>query len=150
MSAVAGLQAQISAALKAGDKPRLNVLRLLLAAVKQGQIDGGKEADEAAVVAAAEKMIKQRRESIRQYTAGGRADLAQAEEAEVALLQPFLPAQLSEEELRAMVAQAAAEAGATSPKDMGKVMSALKEKTAGRADMGVVSQMVKAVLAGAN
>jgi uncharacterized protein YqeY len=147
------IQDDMKSAMRAGEKDRLGYIRSLLAAIKQREIDGRTEGgrselDDAQVLAVIEKMVKQRRESIAQYTAGGRADLAQKEQAEIDLLGTYLPAQLSPEELDALVREAIASTGAASIKDMGKVMGLIKQKAAGRADMAVVGARIKAALAG--
>lgn len=146
---VARLQGDIKTALKGGDKQRAGVLRLLLSAVKQQQIDGGKAVDEAGLVIVVEKMIKQREESIRHYESAQREDLKAQEEAEIALLKPFLPPQLSEDEIRAAVDDALLSSGsAPDIKNMGAVMAVLKPRLAGRANMGLVSRLVKEKLSG--
>jgi hypothetical protein len=146
------LKAQITEAMKdamrAKDAPRLSALRLLLSAIKQIEVDERIEIDDAGVIAVIEKMLKQRRDSISQYEAAGRQDLADVEKFEVTVLQAYMPQPLSESEVDALVAQAIASSGATSVKDMGKVMAAVKPQLAGRADMGKVSGLIKAKLAG--
>ena len=146
------LKAQVTEAMKdamrAKDAPRLSALRLLLSAIKQIEVDGRIEIDDACVIAVIEKMLKQRRDSISQYEAAGRQDLADVEKFEVTVLQAYMPQPLSESEVDALVAQAIASSGATSVKDMGKVMAAVKPQLAGRADMGKVSGLIKAKLAG--
>jgi len=132
--------------MKGGEKARLKVLRMLTAAIKQKEIDERIELDDAQVLAVIDKMVKQRRESIEQYTAGGRADLAEAEQAEIEILSDFLPEQLGEDELAAMIDQAVADSGAESMADMGKVMGQLKPKVQGRADMKQVSAAVRSKL----
>jgi uncharacterized protein YqeY len=134
--------------MRAKDAARLSTLRLLTAAIKQREVDERIELDDAAVVSVVEKMIKQRRESIAQFEKGGRADLAQAENAEVQILSGYLPAQMSDAEVEKAVAAVIAETGAAGPKDMGKVMAALKSRLAGKADMGKISGLVKAKLSG--
>ena len=134
-------------AMRARDAARLSAIRLLLAAVKQREVDERVQLDDAAVVAVIDKMLKQRRDSITQYEAAGRQDLVDAERFEAELLQAYMPAGLSGEEIAAAVAAAVAETGAAVPGDMGKVMGVLKPKLAGRADMTEVSRLVKAVLA---
>ena len=144
------LKAQISTdaktALKGGDKERLKVLRLILAAVKQQEIDQRLELDDAAVLNVLTKMVKQRRDSITQFTDGGRTDLAEVEEREIAVLETYLPAPLSAAEIDALIDQAIAETGASALSDMGKVMGFVKAKAAGRADLGGVSALVKSKL----
>ena len=133
-------------ALKAGDKDRLKVLRLILAAIKQVEVDTRKELDDAAVLGVLEKMLKQRRDSIEQFTKGGREDLAAIEQAEMAVIDSYLPAKMDDAELDALVDEVIAATGAESIRDMGKVMGAIKSKAAGRADMGAVGARVKARL----
>ena len=135
-------------AMRAKDAPRLSTIRMLLAAIKQREVDERIELDDAAVVGVIEKMIKQRRESIAQFEKGARQDLADAEKAEVQVLSAYLPAQMSDAEIQREVEAAIAASGANGAKDMGKVMAALKGKLAGKADMGKVSALVKARLAG--
>lgn len=135
-------------ALRGGDKHRLGVVRLVLAAIKQREVDERIELDDAQVLSVLEKMLKQRRDSVSQYAAAGREDLAEVERAEMTVIGAYLPAQLDEAELDALIAAAIAATGASSPRDMGKVMSAVKEKAAGRADMAQVSVHIKAKLAG--
>lgn len=133
-------------AMRAQDKDRLGVIRMATAALKQIEVDERVELDDARVLATLEKLIKSRRESATAFEAGGRPELAAKEVAEIAVLQSFLPAQLSEAEIDALVAATIAETGATSARDMGKVMNILRPKLAGRADTGAVSQKVKARL----
>lgn len=133
---------------RARETTRLATVRLLLAAIKQKEVDERVELDDAAVSAVVEKLIKQRTDSITQFRAAGRADLVAAEEAELAVLQTYLPEQLSPAEVEAAVAAAIAEAGAVSAKDMGRVMGLVKSRLAGRADMGQVSALIKNRLAG--
>ena len=130
-------------ALKAADKERLSTIRLALAAIKQREVDERITLDDAQVLAVLDKMIKQRREAIAQFQSGGRADLVARETAEIGVLQGYLPAQMSEAELDELIAQSIAAAGATSVKDMGKVMALVKPKAQGRADLGAVSARVK-------
>ena len=137
---------QVKQAMKGGEKARLKVLRMLTAAIKQKEIDERIELDDAEVLAVIDKQIKQRRESIEQYTAGGRPELAEAEQAEIDILSDFLPEQLTDEELEAMIVAAIAATGAESMADMGKVMGQLKPKVQGRADMKQVSAAVRAKL----
>ena len=143
----ARLTADMKSAMKAGEKNRLRVLRLLLADIKRVEVDTRSELDEAATLAIVEKALKQRRDSIDQYTKGGRQDLADAEQAELAIIGDYLPEPLSEAELDALIASAIAETGAQSVRDMGRVMAAVKSEAAGRADMAAVSARVKARLA---
>jgi len=138
---------QVKQAMKGGEKARLKVLRMLTAAIKQKEIDERIELDDAEVLAVIDKMVKQRRESIEQYVAGGRPELAEAEQTEIDILADFLPEQLNEEELEAMIVAAIADSGAESMADMGKVMAQLKPKVQGRADMKQVSAAVRAKLA---
>ncbi len=138
----------LKAAMRAGETGRRDTMRLLLAALKQREVDDRKELTDADVVAVIDKMIKQRREAIAQFEKGGRQDLAEKEQFELGVLQAYLPQALSEAEIDAAVAEAIASAGAKAPSDMGKVMGALKAKLAGRADMGKVSALVKSRLSG--
>ncbi|MGR8998329.1 MAG: GatB/YqeY domain-containing protein [Gammaproteobacteria bacterium] len=138
----------MKASMKAGDKVRLGVIRLILAALKQVEVDERIALDNERVIRILDKMLKQRRESIRQFTEAGRNDLASIEEAEILVIQDFMPQALDDEEIDAMVGEAVAESGAKSVKDMGKVMGLLKTKMQGRADMSVVSAKIKAALAG--
>jgi uncharacterized protein YqeY len=138
----------MKAAMRGGDKHRLGVIRLVLAAVKQREVDERIELDDAQVLAVLEKMLKQRRDSVSQYAAAGREDLAEVERAEMTVIEAYLPAQLDAAELDALIAAAIASTGAGSPRDMGKVMAAVKEQAAGRADMAQVSARIKAKLAG--
>jgi len=142
------IQADVKTAMKSGDKTRLGVLRLITAALKQREVDERIELTDADVLASLDKMAKQRRESISQYEAAGRDDLADVEKNELAILADFLPAALSEAEIAAEVDAAIAETGAASIRDMGKVMGLLKPKLQGRADMSAVSATVKGKLAG--
>jgi uncharacterized protein YqeY len=130
-------------AMRAGEKDRLGTIRLALAAIKQREVDERIALDDAQVLAVLEKMIKQRREAIAQFRSGGRADLVAKESAEIALLESYLPSRLSDAELDFLISEAIAASGATSVKDMGKVMSAVKSKAQGRADMGAVSARVR-------
>ncbi len=134
--------------MKSGDKARLGVIRLILSAIKQREVDERIVLDDAQVLAALEKMLKQRRESVAQFTQGKRQDLADKEEAEIKVIQAYMPAQLSDAELEQLVAAAVAESGAASVKEMGKVMAILKPKVAGKADMSAVSAKIKAKLGG--
>jgi len=135
-------------AMKAGAKERLAVIRLILAAVKQKEVDERITLDDAQLLAVLEKMLKQRRESVTQFLQGNRKDLADKEEAEIKVIQAYMPAQLSDAELDKLVAEAVAQSGAASIKDMGKVMGILKPQVAGKADMGAVSAKIKAKLGG--
>jgi uncharacterized protein len=135
-------------AMRAGEKERLATIRLILSAIKQREVDERITLDDSQVLAAIEKMIKQRKEAITQFEAGGRADLVAKETAEIAILQTYLPAQMSDTEIDALIAEAIASTGAASIKDMGKVMGAVKAKAQGRADMGAVSARIKQKLSG--
>ena len=135
-------------AMRAQDKARLGVIRLILAAIKQQEVDTRQEQDDVAVLAVLDKMVKQRRESIRQYTEAGRLELAEQEQFEINVIQEYLPQALSDEEVAALVAEAVAATGAASVKDMGKVMAWVKPKAQGRADMGKVSSLIKSSLGG--
>jgi len=137
----------MKSAMKARETARLGAIRLLLAAVKQKEVDERIELDDAAVLAVIDKMLKQRRDSISQYEAAGRQDLANAEKFEVEVLSGYMPQALSEAEIGAAVAEAVTASGAAGMQDMGKVMALLKPKLAGRADMAQVSGLVKAALA---
>lgn len=138
----------MKAAMKGGDKARLGVIRLILAAIKQVEVDERISLDDARVLQVLDKMVKQRRESIRQYTDAGRLDLSAVEEAELVIIQDYLPQALSEAEIDELIQGAIAESEATSIKDMGKVMNLLKAKMQGRADMAVVGSKIKTALAG--
>lgn len=140
------LQQDMKAALKAGEKDRLGVVRMALAAVKQVEIDTQKPLDDGAVLATLQKMVKQRRDSHSQFTAAGRKDLADKEQAEIAFLTAYLPTQLEGQALDELIDTIIADLGASSPADMGKVMGALKTKAAGQVDMGAASARVKARL----
>ena len=142
------LNEDIKAAMKAREQDRLGALRLMLSAVKQREVDERITLDDAGVIGVVEKMIKQRRESIAQYEKAARQDLADREKAEIAVLEAYLPKQLSQAEVDAVVAEAIAATGAKSAADMGKVMGVVKPRLAGRADMGKVSALVKAKLTG--
>ena len=143
MSLKDSITEDMKSAMKAGDKDRLKVLRLILAAIKQVEVDTRKELDDAAVLGVLEKMLKQRRDSIEQFTKGGREDLAAIEQAEMAVIDSYLPAKMDDAELDALVDEVIAATGAESIRDMGKVMGAIKTKAAGRADMGTVGSRVK-------
>jgi len=138
----------MKAAMRAKDAARLSTIRLLLAAIKQREVDERIELDDAAVLGVIDKMIKQRRESIAQFEKAARKDLVDAEKAEIQLLSGYLPAQMSDAELAQAVSAAIAESGASGVKDMGKVMALLKPRLAGKADMGKVSALVKTKLSG--
>jgi uncharacterized protein len=130
-------------AMRAGEKERLGTIRLVLAAIKQREVDERIALDDGQVLAVLEKMIKQRKESIAQFESGGRADLVAKEQAELVVLQAYLPAQMSEAEIDALITEAVAATGASSIKDMGKVMGIVKAKAQGKADMGAVSARIK-------
>jgi uncharacterized protein YqeY len=138
----------MKSAMKARETDRLAAIRLLLAAIKQREVDERITLDDAAVVAVVDKLIKQRRDSINQYEQAGRDDLAAAERAEIDVLSPYLPAQMSADEVAAAVKAAIAQTGAAGPADMGKVMGVLKPQLAGKTDLAAVSQLVKAALQG--
>ena len=146
MSLKTRITEDMKAAMRAKDVDRLKAIRLLLAALKQREVDERIELTDADVLAIIDKMLKQRRESITQFEQARRQDLVQAEEAEVAVLQAYLPQPLNAAEIDAIVAEAIALAGAKSPKDMGAVMTQVRPRLAGRADMARVSQLVKARL----
>ncbi len=133
----------MKSAMRAGEKDRLGTIRMILAAIKQREVDERITLDDSQVFAVLEKMVKQRREAIAQFETGGRADLVAKEGAELALIQTYLPSQLSDAELDALIAEAIASTGAASIKDMGKVMGVVKAKAAGRADMSAVSARIK-------
>jgi uncharacterized protein YqeY len=147
MSLKTRLTDDMKSAMRSGDKPRLGVIRLILAAVKQRAVDERIELDDTQVLAVLEKMLKQRRDSVTQYDAANRVDLADVERYEIDVIQTYLPAQLDAAELASLVDAAIAESGASSARDMGKVMAILKARAAGRADMAVLSQQVKMRLA---
>jgi hypothetical protein len=130
-------------AMKAADKERLGTIRLALAAIKQREVDERITLDDTQVLAVLDKMIKQRREAIAQFQAGARADLVAKETAEIGVLQAYLPSQMTEAEIDELIAQSIAAAGATSVKDMGKVMALVRPKAQGRADLGAVSARIK-------
>ena len=136
----------MKAAMKAKESSRLAAIRLLLAAMKQKEVDERVELDDAAVLAIIEKMLKQRKDSITQYEAAKRQDLVDAEKFEVEVLSAYMPAGLSAEEIEAIVAAAVTQSGAAGPQDMGKVIALVKPQVAGRADMGEISKLVKAKL----
>jgi uncharacterized protein YqeY len=138
----------MKAAMRARETGRLGTIRMIQAAIKQREVDERITLDDTQVLAVLEKMIKMRRESVAQFTSGGRADLAAKENAEIEQLQAYMPAQLSEAELDALIADAIARSGATSIKEMGKAMALVKGQAQGRADMGVLSSKLKARLGG--
>ena len=133
----------MKSAMKAGEKDRLKVVRLIMAAVKQVEVDTREELDDAGVLGVLNKMVKQRRDSVEAFEKGGREDLAAIERAEIGVLEDYLPEQLSADDLAALVDEVIAATGAASIRDMGKVMGQIKSKAAGRADMGAVSAVVK-------
>jgi hypothetical protein len=147
MTLKAQVQSDMKEAMKAGNKDRLKVVRMLLAAIKQIEIDQRIELDDTAVLAVIEKMVKQRRDSVSQFRAGNRDDLADMELAEIDELERYLPEPLSDTEIDALIVRAIAQTGAASMRDMGKVMGSLKASVQGRADMGSVGVKVKARLA---
>ena len=140
------LQEEMKSAMKSGDKKRRDTIRLIMAALKQREVDERIDLDDQQIIGILDKMLKQRRESIAQYQAGGRDDLVVIEEAEIIVIQEFLPAALSDEEIEQMVGEAMSESGASTVRDMGKVMAILKPKMQGRADMGQVSGLIKSRL----
>jgi len=139
---------EMKAAMRAGEKDRLGLIRMLQAAIKQREVDERITLDDTQTLSVIEKMIKQRKESVTQFEAGGRPELAAKESAEIAVLATYLPAQLDAAELDALIQEAIAATGASSIKDMGKVMGIVKGKAAGRADMGAVGARIKALLGG--
>jgi len=147
MSLKQKLTDDMKAAMKAGEKDRLGVIRLINAAIKQREVDERIVLDDAQVLAVLEKMLKQRKDSLAQYEAAGRQDLAAVEHYGIEVIQGYLPAQLDEAEIAAVIEAAIAEAGATGPKDMGKVMALVRPRVAGRADMGKLSERIKQKLA---
>ena len=148
MSLKQQLTDDMKAAMKAGEKDRLGVIRLINAAIKQKEVHERVELDDAAVLAVLEKMVKQRKDSVSQYEGAGREDLAAIERAEIVVIERYLPAKLDEAAILAAIDSAIATTGAAGPADMGKLMGVLKPQLAGQADMGQVSALVKARLAG--
>ena len=148
MSLKAQITEDMKTAMRAKESARLATIRLILAEIKRKEVDEQIELDDTQTLAIVEKMIKQRKDSITQFEAGGRADLAEIEKGELAILSAYMPAGLSDEEIAAEVKAVVASTGAAGPQDMGKVMGVLKPKLAGRADMTVVSGLVKKALAG--
>ncbi len=146
MSLRAQVQADIKAAMRARATGTLSTLRLLSAAIKQREVDERVELGDAEILSIVEKLIKQRREAAKQFSAGGREDLAENEAAEAAILEAYLPPQLDDSALGSLIDECIAAAGAAGPQDMGKVMAQLKPRVQGQADMGKVSQLVKARL----
>jgi uncharacterized protein YqeY len=147
MSLKQQLNDDMKAAMKSGEKKRLGTIRLVNAAIKQREVDERVELDDTQVLAVLEKMLKQRRDSLAQFQAASRADLADQEQFEIGIIEKYLPAQLSDADVDAAIVAAIAESGAAGPKDMGKVMGAVRPKVAGRTDMGKLSERVKARLA---
>ena len=148
MSLKQQLTEDMKTAMRGGDKHRLGVIRLILAAVKQREVDERIELDDTQTIAVLEKMVKQRKDSVSQYVAAGREDLADVERAEMTVIEAYLPAKLGEAEIDGLIEAAIAETGASSARDMGKVVAAVKAKAAGRADMGLVSGRIKQRLNG--
>jgi len=148
MSLKQRLTDDMKAAMKAGDKDTLGVIRLINAAIKQKEVDEQTTLDDAQVVAVLDRMVKQRRDSVAQYESAGREDLAAVERAEIAVIERYLPAKLDEAAILAAIEAAIAQTGASGPADMGKLMGVLKPRLAGQADMGDVSKLIKQRLAG--
>jgi hypothetical protein len=148
MSLKARITEDMKAAMRSGEKDRLSCIRMLQAGIKQREVDERIELDDTQVLSVIDRMIKQRRESVAQFEAGQRADLVAKESAEIALLSGYLPAQLSDAELGAMIREAIAATGAATMKDMGKVMGMLKPKVQGRTDIGALSARIKSALGG--
>ncbi|MBU1192435.1 MAG: GatB/YqeY domain-containing protein [Gammaproteobacteria bacterium] len=146
MSLKARIQEDMKATMRSGDKPRLGVIRLILAAIKQREVDERIELDDTQILVVLDKMLKQRRESLGMYEKAGRADLADQESYEIGIVQTYLPQQLTAAEVDSMIAAAIAQTGASGIKDMGKVMGILKPQLQGRADMTAVSGQIKAQL----
>jgi uncharacterized protein YqeY len=140
------IQDAMKTAMKSGDKERLAVIRLIMSAMKQVEVDERTELDDNRILGILDKMVKQRRESISQFNAGGREDLAGKEQAEIDIISDFLPQALSDEEIENIISRAISETGAASMKDMGKVMGIVKPQITGRADMGAVSGKIKSLL----
>jgi len=147
MSLKLQLTDDMKTAMKSGDKERLGVIRLINAAIKQREVDERIQLDDTQVLSVLEKMLKQRRDSVSQFQAAGRTDLADKETFEIGVIQSYMPAQLSAAEVDAIIAATVAEAGATGPKDMGKVMGLVRPKVAGKTDMGKLSEIIKSKLA---
>ncbi|HAL22712.1 MAG TPA: glutamyl-tRNA amidotransferase [Stenotrophomonas sp.] len=143
MSMKQQLTEDMKAAMKGGEKHKLGVIRLINAAIKQKEVDERVELDDTAVIAVLDKMVKQRKDSVSQYEAANREDLAEIERAEIVVIEAYLPAKMGEAEIVAAIQAAMAETGASTPADIGKLMGALKPKLAGQADMGLVSKLVK-------
>ena len=140
------IQDAMKTAMKSGEKERLAVIRLIMSAMKQVEVDERIELDDSRVLGILDKMVKQRRESIGQFQSGGRDDLVEKEQAEIDIISEFLPQALSEQEIEAIISSAISETGAASMKDMGKVMGIVKPQITGRADVGAVSQKIKSLL----
>jgi len=147
MSLKLQLTDDMKTAMKSGDKERLGVIRLINAAIKQREVDERIQLDDMQVLSVLEKMLKQRRDSVSQFQAAGRTDLADKETFEIGVIQSYMPAQLSAAEVDAIIVATIAEAGATGPKDMGKVMGLVRPKVAGKTDMGRLSEIIKSKLA---
>ena len=141
------IDTDVKAAMRAADKPRLGTLRMVLAAIKQQEVDSRAAVDDTILLAILEKMIKQRRDAMTQFQAAGRQELADKEAYEISVIQEYLPPALGDDELAALIIDAVTKTGAASPKDMGKVMAILKPQVQGRADMSTVSKLVQAKLA---
>ncbi len=148
MTLTARINDDVKTAMRSKDKDRLAVLRLITAAIKQIEVDQRITLDDDQVIAVLEKMLKQRKDSIEQFSKAGRDELVAQEAAEIEIIQQYLPEQLSEDEIRSLIDEAVSATGAASMKDMGKVMGLLKPKLAGRADMGLVSRIIKDQLSG--
>ncbi|MFZ8987001.1 MAG: GatB/YqeY domain-containing protein [Steroidobacteraceae bacterium] len=148
MSLKARITEDMKGAMRSGEKDRLGLIRMLQAGIKQREVDERIELDDSQVLAVIEKMVKQRKDSVEQFRAGGREDLAAREAAEIDWLTDYLPAQLSEAELQDIIRDAITTSGASSMKDMGKVMGLIKPKVQGRTDMGALSARIKASLGG--
>lgn len=146
MSIKESVQADMKSAMKAGEKDRLRVIRMILAAIKQQEVDQRAELEDSAVLAVLTKMVKQRRDSVKQFRQGKRNDLAEIEESEIAVLETYLPTPLSDAEIESIIDEAMTATGASSIRDMGKVMGLVKQQAEGRADLGAVSARVKARL----
>jgi uncharacterized protein YqeY len=146
MSLKARITEDMKTAMRSGEKDRLGLIRMLMAGIKQREVDERIELDDTQVLAVIDKMVKQRKDSVTQFEAGGRADLAARESAEIAWLMDYLPAQMSDAEVEALIKDAITASGATSMKDMGKVMGLVKPKAQGRTDMGALSARIKAAL----
>jgi uncharacterized protein len=142
------IQDDMKTAMRAGEKERLGTIRMILAGIKQREVDERIQLDDAQVMSVLEKMIKSRKESLVHFESGGRADLVAKETAEITLIQSYLPAQLSDSEIDALIAEAITATGATSVKDMGKAMGLIKSKAQGQADMAVVGAKLKSKLSG--